>query len=196
LFFHRRGISKLIVVADKDHRQLHDRGKVHGFVNVAEAGGPLAKVHEDDVSMASLPQDQPHPAGHRQRGAQRRDDGDDAQLHISNVNRVVAAAIGRIGAPQPVGKYIGKRKAANHKNRKIAMAGKSHITRAHRQRRAHANGFLPTPHIDSAHNLALSVKHILNAPLRLARELQVIEHLAQGRGIQFAALFYALRRPS
>jgi hypothetical protein len=140
-------------------------------VNVAAAGCAFAEVDESDISLLLLLQDHGHAASHGASITKMRDDGDNAPIHVANVESIVTAARRAVVPGHPVAENFPERKPANQEGGKIPMAWQDHISFLKLDGRSDADGFLTPASVDTAHDFPLAVENLLYSRLGLASEL-------------------------
>ena len=97
--------AELVVDDQEDHRQLPERGEVHGLAEGALVGGAVAHHREDHVLGALVVGGQRHARGEREGAADDAVAAEEAPLAVEQVHRAAAAAGGAVLAAEQLGHH-------------------------------------------------------------------------------------------
>ena len=188
----RRRVRPLVVVADKDDRELPDAGHVHRLVRVAARGGALAEPADRDTPVAPDLEREGHAGRHGEHRRKVAHHRVQAQLGHGHVHVSVAAARRAVLAAHVLSEDPPGLDAARDVDAHVAMQRRADVVRAHGRAHADCGALVPASRVEGAGDLALLVEDV-TALFDRARDQHVPVHREEVLAVE-AGLLHLLER--
>ena len=174
----KRGAHAELVVDDhEDHRQLPERGEVHGLAEGALVGGAVAHHGQDRVVGLHVVAGERHAGAQRQRAADDAVAAEKALVPVEQVHGAAAAGGAAVDAAEELGHHGLGVGAARERLAVLAVGRHEVVGLAQRLGGADDGGLLTDAQVQEAADLGLGV-HLARALLEAADE----HHLPQDGG--------------
>ena len=165
---------ELVVDDHEDHRELPERGEVHGLAEGALVRGAVAHHREDHVVGALVVRGEGDAGRERKRAAHDSVAAEEALVPVEQVHGAPAAAGAAVDAAEQLGHDGVRMRAARERLAMLAVGGHEVVRVAERLGGADDGGLLADAEVEEAADLRLRV-HLAGALLEAADEEHLLE---------------------